>query len=67
LLKTVKKPTLVIMGAEDTVVADLPEKIAPLVASGKVKSVTIEDADHFFLDLASEDAAAAAAEFIKQK
>lgn len=67
LLKTAKKPTLVIMGADDTVVADLPKKMAPLASNALIKTVTIMDADHFFLDLASEDAAAAAAEFIKQK
>lgn len=63
-LKDAKKPTLVVMGSADTVVADLPEKLQPLVDAGKVQSLTLEDADHFFLDFANEDLAAGAAEFI---
>lgn len=64
-LQNVKKPTLVIMGSADTVVPDLPEKIKPLVDSGKVKTLMLEDADHFFLDFANEDMATAVVEFIQ--
>lgn len=66
LLENPNKPTLVIMGSADDVVADLPEKIQPLVDAGKVESIMLEDADHFFLDFANEDMAAATAEFINQ-
>ena len=66
LLKSATKPTLVVTGDSDTVVADLPEKIAPLVDAGKIQTVEIADADHFFLDFASEDLAAEAADFINQ-
>ncbi|QCU90995.1 alpha/beta hydrolase [Thiomicrorhabdus sediminis] len=64
-LQNVKKPTLVIMGSADTVVPDLPEKIKPLVDSGKVKTLMLEDADHLFLDFANEDMATAVVEFIQ--
>ncbi|MDG6777679.1 alpha/beta hydrolase [Thiomicrorhabdus sp. zzn3] len=64
-LQNIKKPTLVIMGSADTVVPDLPEKITPLVDSGKVKSLMLEDADHLFLDFANEDMATAVVEFIQ--
>lgn len=64
LLKDINKPTLVVMGSADTVVADLPEKIQPLVDAGKIETLTLEDADHFFLDFANEDLAAAVAEFM---
>lgn len=64
-LENVKKPTLVIMGTNDTVVPDLPEKIQPLADAGKVQILTLEDANHFFLDFANEDIASATAEFIQ--
>ncbi|WP_130536363.1 alpha/beta hydrolase [Thiomicrorhabdus indica] len=66
LLKSAKKPTLVAIGSDDDVVAELAEAVEPLVASGKVSAVTIEDADHFFLDFANEDLAAAIAEFVAE-
>jgi len=66
LLKSAKKPTLVAIGSDDDVVAGLAEAVEPLVASGKVSAVTIEDADHFFLDFANEDLAAAIAEFVAE-
>lgn len=66
LLKDAKKPTLVIMGTADTAVPDLPEKIQPLADAGKINTVMLEDADHFFLDFANEDMAAATAEFINE-
>ncbi|MBN2646722.1 MAG: alpha/beta hydrolase [Thiotrichales bacterium] len=65
LLKDAKLPTLVIMGSADTVVADLPAKIQPLAEAGKIQTVTLEDADHFFLDFANEDTASAIVEFIQ--
>lgn len=66
LLNNPNKPTLVIMGSADTVVADLPEKLQPMIDAGKIETVTLEDADHFFLDFASEDMATATTEFINQ-
>lgn len=65
LLKEINKPTLVVIGTADDVVADLPEKIAPLADSGKITILELEDADHFFLDFANEDLATGAAEFIR--
>ncbi|BBP44728.1 hypothetical protein THMIRHAS_01010 [Thiosulfatimonas sediminis] len=67
LLKEIAKPTLVVIGTADDVVADLPEKIAPLADAGKINVISLEDADHFFLDFANEDLAAAAAEFIRSE
>ena len=63
ILQKVNKPTLVIMGSADTVVADLPEKIKPLADAEKVETLMLEDADHFFLDFANEDMATAVVEF----
>lgn len=66
LLKSVNKPTLVAIGSDDDVVEGLAEAVQPLAESGKIQTVTIEDADHFFLDFANEDLAAAIAEFIAE-
>jgi len=57
-------PTLVIAGSLDTVVADLPEKMAS-VSKDNVEMVSILDADHFFLDLFSDEAVEYAVEFIQ--
>lgn len=65
-LKNINKAVLVVMGSADTAVPDLPEKIQPLADAGKVETLMLEDADHFFLDFANEDLAAAAAEFIQK-
>lgn len=64
LLKKATKPTLVIIGSDDTVVADLAEKMEG-VDNSLVSTTTIEDADHFFLDFAAEDLAEKAADFIQ--
>jgi pimeloyl-ACP methyl ester carboxylesterase len=65
ILMTAKKPTLVITGTEDKVVADLPAQMEK-IDNPKVSHQTIEDADHFFLDFAAEDLASQVAEFAAQ-
>jgi len=67
LLKSAKKPTLVIIGSDDDVVADLPGAIEALGDLAKVKTVTIDGADHFFMDFYNEDSATAVAEFLHQR
>jgi len=57
-------PTLVIAGTLDDVVADLPEKMAK-VSKESIQYVEIEDADHFFRDLFSDEVAEHASEFIE--
>lgn len=57
-------PTLVIAGTLDDVVADLPEKMAK-VSKENIQYVEIEDADHFFRDLFSDEVAEHASEFIE--
>ncbi|MGM0541726.1 MAG: alpha/beta hydrolase [Pseudomonadota bacterium] len=64
LLKKATKPTLVIIGSADTVVADLTEKMET-VNNPLVNSVIIEDANHFFLDFYSEDLVDQAVDFIQ--
>lgn len=65
LLKKSTKPTLVIIGSADTVVADLTEKMAT-VNNPLVSRYIIEDSDHFFLDLFSEELVEQAVTFIQQ-
>lgn len=66
LLKSANKPTLVAIGSNDDVVEGLAEAIEPLTSEDKIQVVTVEDADHFFLDFANEDLASAIVEFIEQ-
>jgi len=50
-------PVLVIAGSQDTVVAGLIDKMQPLADGDKVRLEVIDGADHFFLDLYSEEVA----------
>ena len=63
-LNEIKQPVLVIAGSKDTVVADLPEKMAGKADGKHVGFKLIDGADHFFLDLFGEDVADAMEEFL---
>jgi pimeloyl-ACP methyl ester carboxylesterase len=63
-ISDIDTPTLVIIGSEDTVVADLPERMAALGDRDNITTVTIDGADHFFRDFFADDVAAAVAEFL---
>lgn len=65
LLKKAVKPTLVIIGSADTVVADLSDKMEAL-KNPLVQHVTLEGADHFFLDLSAEELVDESVTFIKE-
>ena len=66
LIADVSLPVLVLAAAQDKTVPDVAASFAPLVsrADGRVRLETIDDADHFFRDLAAEDAADRIAAFI---
>jgi pimeloyl-ACP methyl ester carboxylesterase len=68
LLQKAVKPTLVIIGSADKVVADLAAKVEKVekVDNANVSSYVIEDSDHFFLDLFAEELVEVAVEFIRQ-
>ena len=53
-LQKVTKPTLVVIGSADEVVADLPAKMEKL-SQDNVIVETVDGADHFFLDLYTDD------------
>jgi len=65
LLKKALKPTLVVIGSADNVVADLADKMTS-VNNDKVSSYVVEDSDHFFLDLFTEELVDEAVAFIQQ-
>ncbi len=55
LLNKIKKPVLVFVGTEDTVVKNLDKVVAPMADGKKIKLVVIDGADHSFRDLYAED------------
>lgn len=65
LINGIDTPTLVIMGSEDTVVADLPERMAGLADTAAITTVTIDGADHFFRDFFADDVADAISAFLR--
>ena len=64
-MKILKMPVLVITGGQDEIFPGQQAQFAPLADGKRVVVKQIDDADHFFLDFASEDAADAIAEFLK--
>jgi pimeloyl-ACP methyl ester carboxylesterase len=66
LIDGIGTPTLVILGSEDDVVADLPERMGGLADAGNVSTVTIDGADHFFRDFFADDVVEAIADFMQQ-
>lgn len=66
MLPKISVPVLVIAGQNDTVVKGLREAVKPMADGKKVVLKVIDDADHFFLDFAAEDAADAIDEFLKK-
>jgi pimeloyl-ACP methyl ester carboxylesterase len=65
-LSKIKAPTLVIAAANDEVVKGLPEAVKPLADGKRVKLLTVPNADHFFLDLAADDAVDAIKTFLAE-
>ena len=64
LLKAIKKPTLVVVAGNDTVVRDLDKLIAP--EPPRVEIAKIDGADHSFLDLYLDDLADKLAEYLSK-
>jgi pimeloyl-ACP methyl ester carboxylesterase len=64
LLADISQPVLLIAGANDQVVTDLPKQMASIDLKN-VHFRVIEEADHMFIDFAGEDLADQIAEFIQ--
>ncbi|MEW5839293.1 MAG: alpha/beta hydrolase [Pseudomonadota bacterium] len=67
LLAQSKKPVLVIIGSADTTVKGLPEKMAKAADGKRIKAYTVEGADHFFMDLYTDEVVEQAAAFLNWK
>ncbi len=65
LLKDIKRPVLVIAGANDQIVKDLPAALKPLADGKNLQFKLVEDADHFFQDFAAEEVADLIDSFLK--
>ncbi len=65
LLTRIQVPVLVIAASDDQLIKGLPERVKPLADGKRVSLTVIPDADHFFNNFAGEDAAKAAADFLK--
>lgn len=65
LLPKMTKPTLVVVGDKDEVVAGLDKKVAPLADGKRVYLKVVSGADHFFRDLYADDAVDAISAFLK--
>lgn len=61
-LQSVMLPTVVVMGSDDTVVDDLPDRLAATNLGDNIRVETIDGADHFFRDLYADDIATFIAE-----
>jgi pimeloyl-ACP methyl ester carboxylesterase len=64
ILGEINVPVLIMAGSNDTVVADLPAKMAGKADGTRITFKVIDGADHFFLDLYAEDVADAMEAFI---
>lgn len=64
LLAKTKKPVLVIIGSEDTTVTGLAEKMEKVADGERIKTYTVDGADHFFMDLYGDEVVEEAAAFI---
>ena len=66
LLPAIKKPVLVLIGGEDTVVVDLDKRVSPLADGEKIQMKVIETAGHFFRDLNMDEAVEVMDEFLQR-
>lgn len=66
-VRDIRKPVLVVAGSEDETVRDLPQKMAAAQPGPHAQLITLDGADHFFLDLYAEELADAAVAFIEAR
>ncbi len=66
LLNKISVPVLVVAGDQDKVVKGLIEAVKPLADDKKITLKVINEANHYFLDFAAEDAADVIDEFLQE-
>lgn len=62
----IQTPTLVVIGSEDDVVADLPGRMDVVEDKSHITVKTVEGADHFFRDFFADDVVDFTADFLDQ-
>ncbi|WP_018864066.1 alpha/beta hydrolase [Thioalkalivibrio sp. ARh3] len=62
----IQTPTLVVIGSEDDVVADLPERMDAVEDKEHITVKTVDGADHFFRDFFADDVVDFTADFLDQ-
>ncbi|MFZ5467694.1 MAG: alpha/beta hydrolase [Pseudomonadota bacterium] len=67
LLAKTGKPVLVVIGSADTTVKGLASMMAKVADGQRIKAHTVDGADHFFMDLYSDEVVEQAAQFIGWK
>jgi len=67
LLAQSKKPVLVIIGSVDTTVHGLAEKMAKVADGKRIKAYTVDGADHFFMDLYTDEVVEQSVQFLGWK
>jgi pimeloyl-ACP methyl ester carboxylesterase len=65
LTRKIKKPTLVVVAGNDNIVVGLDKKVAPLADGDRVRMKVIDDADHFFVSLFTDEAVEATDAFLR--
>ncbi|MFN4309115.1 MAG: alpha/beta hydrolase [Ferrovibrio sp.] len=63
LLSRIRRPVLLAIAGGDEVVKDLPQKLQAAPRAERIRTITVDGADHFFKDLYGEDLADAIAKF----
>lgn len=63
ILHEISKPVLVVAGSDDTTVSDIPQRMAAVETGTNVELISIDGADHFFMDLYADDLASVVVEF----
>ena len=66
LMAKISVPVLVVAAANDNVVKGLIKAVEPLADGKKLTLKVVDEANHFFLDFAAEDAAEAIDEFLQE-
>jgi pimeloyl-ACP methyl ester carboxylesterase len=67
MIPRIRKPVLVVVAGNDSIVIGLEKKVAPLADGKRVRVSVVDGADHFFRDLYADDAVEVIVAFLKDK
>lgn len=66
-IEGVEVPTLVVIGSEDDVIPELPERMEAVRETGPIALATVDGAGHFFREFFAEDVVGLALDFIDRQ